>query len=80
MPGFVYRNPADYTQAPYVTGNINDPNIPAGWVFCWSDGGVDVEQQTHVAGVNSGGYPQFTGDPVQIAHQPRWPNGILTGG
>lgn len=71
----VYLNPNNYRQQ-YVTAIANDPNVPAGWILTGgSDGAPDAALQTMRAGINSGGFPAYTGDPSQ---RPDWPNGIFT--
>lgn len=60
----------------YVTTIANDPNVPAGYTLQnSSDGGPDQAYQTNVAGVNSGGFPTYTGDSTQSGKNP---NGVLT--
>jgi hypothetical protein len=68
MPGFVFRNPADYNQT-YVTWSTSDPNIPIGWVFCWSNGEILRDQKQYEPSA-SGGWPPY-GDPGDYASNPR---------
>jgi hypothetical protein len=81
MALFVYRNRNSPntrgTAGWYETMTTSDPNIPAGFVYCGSDGAPDEALQKYVAGVNSGGWPPYTGDQSQVTAQPSWPNGIL---
>lgn len=89
MPRLVYFNPNNFKQT-YTTALINDPNVPAGYVLSsGSDGAPDAALQQYVAGVNSGGYPAYTGDTTQdtVATNLKaagarylWVNGILGGG
>lgn len=84
MAGFVYRRPT----APNTRGTsgwvetliLNDPAVPAGFLFAGSDGAFDVPQKELVAGINSGGFPTYTGDPVQLGVNPRYRNGIVAPG
>jgi hypothetical protein len=83
MPRLVYVNPQNFRQQ-YVTAMWGDPNIPAGYVLTGgSDGAVDrwiwpngqnTGIQQYMAGVNSGGFPAYTGDSTQRSD---YPNGIL---
>lgn len=75
---FAFRDPNNPAAAIFWTGNTKDPMIPAGYVFCYSDGAYDVPQKTNEAGVNSGGWPPYTGDASQLAAQPKWPNGLIS--
>lgn len=45
-----------------------------------SDGAPDAALQQYVAGLNSGGFPAYTGDPTQVAVNSRYINGIIGGG
>jgi hypothetical protein len=78
MPRLVYISPTNY-RVQYVTALVNDPNVPAGYILTsGSDGAPDQALQQYVAGVNSGGFPAYTGDPTQAAVSPNhWINGIL---
>ena len=81
MPGFVYRNPVPPnrpgTAGWFETKILNDPAVPAGFVFCGSDGAFDVPQKEITAGVNSGGFPKYTGDAVQVSISSRYVNGFI---
>lgn len=80
MPRLVYVSPTDYALK-YVTALVNDPGVPAGYILTsGSDGAADAALQQYVAGINSGGYPAYTGDPTQAAVNPRYINGIIGGG
>lgn len=80
MPRLVWANPNNWSQL-YVTGIYNDPNVPAGYVLeSGSDGAPDAALIQFMGGQNSGGFPQYTGDPSQVAAQPNWPNGIRKDG
>lgn len=80
MPRYVFLNPVDYRQQ-YVTGLRSDPGVPAGWVLTsGSDGAPDAALITYMGGINSGGFPKYTGDPAQVAAQPLWINGICKDG
>jgi hypothetical protein len=59
---------------------LNDPAVPAGFIFCDSDGAFDVPQKELEAGLNSGGFPAYTGDAAQAATDPRYINGIIAPG
>ena len=49
----VWLNPNNFSQQ-YVTGLINDPNVPAGYILTsGSDGAADASLQQYVAGINS---------------------------
>ena len=75
MAKFVWLNPTNFA-IKYTTALANDPNVPAGYILTGgSDGAADMPLQTFVAGVNSGGFPAYTGDPTQRTD---WPNGIFT--
>lgn len=84
MAGFVYRR----TTPPNTPGTagwfetliLNDPAVPAGFVFCASDGAFDVPQKEITAGVNSGGFPAYTGDQSQVNVSARYINGIVAPG
>lgn len=77
MPILMYYSPANPKNR-YWTTRAADPNIPAGYVDSQgSDGATPEGLQKYVAGINSGGYPAYTGDPTQSAATPSWPNGIL---
>lgn len=77
MPIYVFYNPANPKQQ-YTTLNPADPNIPAGYLDSQgSDGATPERTQQFVAGINSGGYPAYTGDATQSTATPNWPNGIL---
>lgn len=77
MPIYCFYNPAS-PKSKYWTTTYNDPNIPAGWLDSQgSDGATPAATQQYVAGLNSGGFPKYTGDATQIAANPSWPNGIL---
>jgi hypothetical protein len=80
VPRLVYGNPNNWKQL-YVTGFYGDPNVPAGYVLeSGSDGAPDAALIQFMGGVNSGGFPAYTGDPTQTAIQPNWPNGIRKDG
>lgn len=80
MPRLVYLSPTNY-KVQYVTAVVNDPNVPAGYILTsGSDGAPDEALQQFTAGVNSGGYPGYVGDPTQVAVNSRYINGILGGG
>ena len=77
MPSLVYYNPANPKQK-YYTMTLNDPNIPAGYVDSQgSDGAIPEALKIYSVGINSGGYPAYTGDATQVAAQPNWINGII---
>lgn len=79
MAGFIFRDPVNPLNT-FQALRTDDPAIPPGYVFCGSDGAMDVPQlfpETR-AGVNSGGWPPYTGDPTQVAVNPLYPNGITT--
>lgn len=62
----------------YYTSLQYDPNTPANYTLTsGSDGARDEAVQVFVAGVNSGGFPAYIGDPSQSQASPDWPNGIL---
>lgn len=74
MPIYCYFNPNQPSQK-YWTALVNDPNIPAGYLDSQgSDGAIPAATQRYVAGVNSGGFPKYKGDPTQRSD---YPNGIL---
>jgi hypothetical protein len=77
----VYLNPTNLKQQ-FITGLVGDPAVPAGYILTsGSDGAPDAALQQYVAGVNSGGYPPYTGDPTQAAVSPNhYINGIVGGG
>lgn len=83
MSVYVWVNPQNPAQK-FYTSRTNDPTAPAGYVLTntsdgsWQgvDGVNDMDIQTFMAGVNSGGYPVYTGDPTA---NPKNPNGILGG-
>jgi hypothetical protein len=80
MPRLVYGNPNDWSQL-YVTGFYGDPNVPAGYVLeSGSDGAPDAALIQFMGGQNSGGFPAYTGDPSQVAAQPKYINGIFKDG
>jgi hypothetical protein len=73
----VYVSPTNY-HTQYVTSITNDPNVPAGYILTsGSDGMADVPQQQYMAGINSGGFPSYTGDQTQKSVSSKWINGIL---
>lgn len=59
---------------------LNDPAVPSTFVFAGSDGAFDVPQKQFEAGVNSGGFPAYVGDPAQEATSARYVNGIVAPG
>jgi hypothetical protein len=67
MPRIVYVKPG--TRLQYVTTNIADPAIPAGYVktntsdgsFLGVDGITDDNSQKYVGGLWSGGHPAYNG-------------------
>jgi hypothetical protein len=76
VPILVWVNSTNYHQK-YITALINDPNVPAGFILTsGSDGATDEALQVYKAGINSGGFPAYTGDPSQRSD---WPNGVLGG-
>jgi hypothetical protein len=76
MPILVWVNPNNYHQK-YISGYLGDPGVPAGYILTGgSDGATDEALKHYDAGVNSGGFPKYTGDPTQRSD---WPNGILGG-
>jgi hypothetical protein len=53
MPRLVWVSPTNF-KVQYVTGQINDPNVPAGYILTsGSDGAPDEALQQFVAGINS---------------------------
>ena len=73
-----FYNPANPKQQ-YQAISASDPNIPAGYLNTQgSDGAIPEALQVYEAGVNSGGFPKYTGDATQGANL-TWPNGILNG-
>ncbi len=63
----VYYNPANPHQL-YWTILDNDANVPAGYVDSQGvDGAQPAQLQQYVAGVNSGGYPRYIGQPDQAS-------------
>ena len=82
MPRLVWLNPANLKQQ-FVTALVNDPAVPAGYILSsGSDGAPNQALQGPIlAGVNSGGFPAYTGDPTQAAVSPNhYINGIIGGG
>lgn len=78
MPRLVYLNPNNFKQS-YITSILNDPGVPAGYVLTGgSDGAPDSALKQFVAGINSGGYPAYTGDAAQAANPQGWINGVFT--
>lgn len=74
MPSYIYYNPANPKQQ-YMTILNPDPNIPAGYLDSQGfDRAQPAATQQYVGGVNSGGYPKYTGDSTQRTD---YPNGIL---
>lgn len=84
MPGYVYRRPTPPntpgTSGWFETLLLNDPLVPAGFLFAGSDGAFDVPQKELTAGLNSGGWPPYTGDPTQVAVSRRYVNGLIAPG
>ena len=80
MPIKLYYNPANPKQQ-YMTGIINDLNIPAGYLDTQgSDHATPMDLKQYYAGINNqgaGGPNIVNGDPQQVIDQPNWPNGIL---
>ena len=78
MPSLRYYNPANSSQQ-YQTISASDPNIPAGYLNSQgSDGAIPAALKVYTAGINSGGFPAYTGDASQQAVTPKQPNGILS--
>lgn len=78
MAKYVWLNSTNLKQQ-YVTSIAADPNVPAGYILTGgSDGAPDAALQQYVAGVNSGGFPAYTGDAAQAANPQGWINGIFT--
>jgi hypothetical protein len=67
MPRIVWLSPDNKKQ--YVTTNIADANVPAGYIKTNTsdgsgqivDGKTDVQAQIFVGGLWSGGYPAYNG-------------------
>jgi hypothetical protein len=84
MPRIVWISP-DNTKT-YITTNINDPNIPVGYIKTNTsdgsgqvvDGVQDSNLQKFVGGLASGGYPQYSGY-TDGSGSGKWPNGHLGG-
>ena len=63
-----------------MTISASDPNIPAGYLNSQgSDGAIPAALKVYTAGINSGGFPSYQGDPGQAANVPQGVNGILNG-
>lgn len=78
MPQLRFYNPANPAQQ-YQTITLSDPNIPAGWLNTQgSDGAQPAALKQYTAGINSGGFPAYEGDPGQAANVPNAINGILS--
>lgn len=76
----MWANPNNFKQL-YVTSFYGDPGVPAGYVLeSGSDGAPDAALIQFMGGLNSGGFPAYTGDPSQVAAQPKYINGILKDG
>jgi hypothetical protein len=81
VPRFVWLDTNNY-RLQYVTMLASDPGKPANFTILTSgsDGAPDEALQQYVAGLNSGGFPAYTGDPTQVAVNSRYINGIISGG
>ena len=78
MPILIFYNPNN-TKQQYQTISASDPNIPAGYLNSQgSDGAIPAALKVYTAGINSGGFPAYTGDPTKQAVTPKQPNGILS--
>jgi len=78
MAKYVWLNTANLRQR-YITSIADDPNVPAGYVLSsGSDGAPDAALRQFTAGINSGGFPAYTGDAAQAANPQGWINGIFT--
>jgi hypothetical protein len=74
---YVWKSPTN-DALQYVTGTAGDPGVPAGYLLTsGSDGAADRSLQTYVAGLNSGGYPAYVGEPTQNVNPKGWVNGIF---
>jgi len=84
MAGYIYRSPTPPntpgTAGWFETLVLNDPLVPAGFFFAGSDGAADVPQKDKTAGVNSGGFPAYTGDQSQVNVSSRYINGLIAPG
>jgi|GEM_PF-5545987 len=79
IPILIFYNPANTSQQ-YQTISASDPNIPAGYLNSQgSDGAIPEALKVYTAGINSGGFPSYQGDPGQAANPQGWINGVLGG-
>ena len=77
IPILIYYSPSN-PRLKYQTISSSDPNIPTGYLDSQgSDGATPEALKIYSVGINSGGFPKYTGDVGQATSQPNWPNGIL---